>query len=240
MSSLPWRRTVAPEPVFSQRRPRLTALVRTSLFRDVPYRRRGPRACQYLLGQRERAPATARQGDGDPGPPRPGARPAQLRDLVAFVIPSIRFLRNPHICSASSFLLRSNVGALALSALTALTTAFTLATGPVAPVTVTATVETPAVYDDEAGGNADADDPAVWVDPDTPGRSIVIGTVKEAGLDVCGLDGRRLQRIAAPQAPGENAKPGRINNVVWTPSRRPDSASAAGHLEGGRTPRPAP
>ncbi|MEU5608218.1 phytase [Streptomyces sparsogenes] len=105
------------------------------------------------------------------------------------------------------------MSASALSALTALTTAFTLATGPVAPVTVTAAVETPAVYDDEAGGNADADDPAVWVDPDTPGRSIVIGTLKEAGLDVYGLDGRRLQHIAAPQAPGEDAKPGRFNNV---------------------------
>ncbi|GAA2331968.1 phytase [Streptomyces cuspidosporus] len=105
------------------------------------------------------------------------------------------------------------MSASALSALTALTTAFTLATGPVAPVTVTAAVETPAVYDDEAGGNADADDPAVWVDPDTPGRSIVIGTLKEAGLDVYGLDGRRLQHMAAPQAPDEDAKPGRFNNV---------------------------
>ncbi|WP_432157277.1 phytase [Streptomyces sp. bgisy153] len=101
----------------------------------------------------------------------------------------------------------------ALSSLTALATAFTLTAGPAAPVPVTAAVETPAVYDDEAGGNADADDPAVWVDPENPGRSIVIGTLKEAGLDVYGLDGRRLQHVAAPQAPDENAKPGRFNNV---------------------------
>ncbi|MFJ7955776.1 phytase [Streptomyces sp. NPDC096319] len=105
------------------------------------------------------------------------------------------------------------MSAFALSALTALATAFALTTGPAAPVTVTAAVETPAVYDDEAGGNADADDPAVWVDPRNPGRSIVVGTLKEAGLDVYGLDGRRLQHIAAPAAQDEDAKPGRFNNV---------------------------
>ncbi|QES24982.1 hydrolase [Streptomyces venezuelae] len=101
--------------------------------------------------------------------------------------------------------------ALAATAL-AVVTAASATTQPV-PVTVTARVETPAVYDDEAGGNANADDPAVWVDPTSPGRSIVIGTLKEAGLDVYGLDGRRLQHIAAPQAPGEDAAPGRFNNV---------------------------
>nr|WP_244328969.1 phytase [Streptomyces marokkonensis] len=105
------------------------------------------------------------------------------------------------------------MSAFALSTLTALATAFTLTTGPTAPSTVTASVETPVVYDDEAGGNADADDPAVWVDPENPGRSIVIGTLKEAGLDVYGLGGRRLQHVAAPQAPNEDAKPGRFNNV---------------------------
>ncbi|MEU7565608.1 phytase [Streptomyces fradiae] len=101
----------------------------------------------------------------------------------------------------------------ALGTMTSLVTAFALATGPAVPVTLTASVETPAVYDDEAGGNADADDPAVWVDPENPARSIVIGTLKEAGLDVYGLDGRRLQHIAAPAAPNEDASPGRFNNV---------------------------
>ncbi|SEB66042.1 phytase [Streptomyces sp. TLI_105] len=105
------------------------------------------------------------------------------------------------------------MSAFALSGLTALATAFALTAGPVSPVSVAATVETPAVYDDQAGGNADADDPAVWVDPENPGRSIVVGTLKEAGLDVYGLDGRRLQHIAAPPAPHEGAKPGRFNNV---------------------------
>ncbi|MFD6246162.1 phytase [Streptomyces roseolus] len=71
------------------------------------------------------------------------------------------------------------------------------------PVGVTARVETPVVHDDEAGGNADADGPAVRADPTRPGRSLVIGTLKEGGLDVYGLDGRRLQHIAAPPAPGD-------------------------------------
>ncbi|MGW7431018.1 phytase [Streptomyces sp. NPDC054861] len=105
---------------------------------------------------------------------------------------------------------------MSASAVSALAAAFLLVSGAPAhpaPVSLTAPVETPAVYDDEAGGNADADDPAVWVDPKRPGRSIVIGTLKEAGLDVYGLDGRRLQHIAAPAAPGEDAAPGRFNNV---------------------------
>ncbi|MFJ8668894.1 phytase [Streptomyces sp. NPDC093600] len=104
---------------------------------------------------------------------------------------------------------------MSASALCALAAAFLMATGtaPHPPLSVTARAETPAVYDDEAGGNADADDPAVWVDPAHPGRSIVIGTLKEAGLDVYGLDGRRLQHIAAPPAPYDEAAPGRFNNV---------------------------
>ncbi|WP_097867915.1 phytase [Streptomyces sp. rh34] len=81
------------------------------------------------------------------------------------------------------------------------------------PVLVSADIETPAVHDDPAGGNADADDPAVWVDPKHPGRSIVIGTLKEAGLDVYGLDGKRIQHIAAPPAPSEEGAVGRFNNV---------------------------
>ncbi|MCH6163756.1 phytase [Streptomyces marispadix] len=85
--------------------------------------------------------------------------------------------------------------------------------GASGPARTTAAVETPAVHDDEQGGNADADDPAVWVDPDDPGLSLVVGTLKEAGLDVYGTDGRRLQHLDAPGAPGEGSEPGRLNNV---------------------------
>ncbi|MDA2813888.1 phytase [Nocardiopsis sp. RSe5-2] len=71
---------------------------------------------------------------------------------------------------------------------------------------------TPPVYDDEEGGEADADDPAVWVHPDDGDESLVIGTLKNAGLDVYDLDGDLVQHIDAPAA--EGARPaGRFNNV---------------------------
>lgn len=48
-----------------------------------------------------------------------------------------------------------------------------------------------------------ADDPAVWVHPTDPSRSLVIATNKKRGLDVYDLTGRRLQSVAD----------GRMNNV---------------------------
>jgi 3-phytase len=60
---------------------------------------------------------------------------------------------------------------------------------------------------------ADADDPAIWVNPLLRGRSIVVGTLKDAGLTVFGLDGATLQDVAAPPAPGEDDAVGRFNNV---------------------------
>lgn len=46
---------------------------------------------------------------------------------------------------------------------------------------VTPLVQTPPVFDDEAGGDADADDPAIWVHPTDRSRSRVVATVKNAG-----------------------------------------------------------
>jgi 3-phytase len=71
---------------------------------------------------------------------------------------------------------------------------------------VTARVETPALFDDEAGGDADADDPAIWVHPRDRARSLVIGTAKNGGLRVYDLTGREIQAIATPAG-------GRFNNV---------------------------
>jgi 3-phytase len=81
------------------------------------------------------------------------------------------------------------------------------------PAPVAAAVETPALFDDDAGGNADADDPAIWLHPRRPDASVVVATAKEGGLEVYRLDGRRLQHIAAPAAPGPEDAPGRFNNV---------------------------
>ncbi|GAA2857146.1 phytase [Streptosporangium fragile] len=77
-------------------------------------------------------------------------------------------------------------------------------------------VETPALFDDEAGGNANGDDPAVWVDPSDSDDSVVVATAKEGGLYVYDLDGRQLQHIPAPTAPGPDDEAGRFNNVDVT------------------------
>ncbi|WIY07457.1 phytase [Amycolatopsis mongoliensis] len=53
---------------------------------------------------------------------------------------------------------------------------------------------------------ADADDPAIWVHPHDPSRSVVLGTLKEGGLAAFDLDARTLQLV--PAGPG-----GRFNNV---------------------------
>ncbi|MER7399099.1 phytase [Streptomyces sp. NPDC000151] len=73
--------------------------------------------------------------------------------------------------------------------------------------------ETPALFDDKAGGDADADDPAIWRDAAEPGRSLVIATAKQGGLRVYDLDARPVQSLPAPPAPGPDDAPGRFNNV---------------------------
>ncbi|MFF5516989.1 phytase [Streptomyces coeruleorubidus] len=79
--------------------------------------------------------------------------------------------------------------------------------------TVTPVSETPALYDDEAGGNSDADDPAIWRNAADPDRSLVIATAKEGGLRVYDLDARLVQSVPAPRPPAEDDAPGRYNNV---------------------------
>jgi 3-phytase len=67
-----------------------------------------------------------------------------------------------------------------------------------AAAAITAVVETePVPHADDA-----ADDPAIWVDEDDPGRSTVIGTDKEGGLAVYDLGGRELQYL--PDGPLNN------------------------------------
>ncbi|WP_220347286.1 phytase [Microbacterium bovistercoris] len=75
---------------------------------------------------------------------------------------------------------------------------------------VTAKLETPALWDAD---DADADDPAIWVDDDDARRSVVITTAKEAGINVYDLRGRLVQHIDPKPAPGEDDAPGRYNNV---------------------------
>jgi 3-phytase len=79
---------------------------------------------------------------------------------------------------------------------------------------VTAVLETRPSFGDDAGGNADADDPAIWVDPKDPTRSLVVATLKEGGMDVYDLKGRLVQHIAPEAAPqGMVLNSARYNNV---------------------------
>ncbi|MDR7280310.1 phytase [Catenuloplanes atrovinosus] len=128
--------------------------------------------------------------------------------------------------------------ALAVPTLLLTTTANPAAAhGPRPVEKVVPAVETPALYDDEAGGDADADDPAIWVHPADRARfrkgataqsrgsatalsrviatalSRVIATAKNGGLRVYDLRGRELQSIATPPAPGPDDEAGRFNNV---------------------------
>jgi 3-phytase len=71
---------------------------------------------------------------------------------------------------------------------------------------IAAQAETRALFDGEAGGEADADDPAIWVNQADRSKSRVIGTAKNGGLRVYDLAGREVQSIAPPEG-------GRFNNV---------------------------
>lgn len=84
---------------------------------------------------------------------------------------------------------------------------------PHAPAVVTTDNETPVLYDDDEGGNASGDDPAIWVHPKHSQRSIVIVTAKEGGLRVYDLNSRELQLLVAEPAPRADGVDGRFNNV---------------------------
>ena len=46
------------------------------------------------------------------------------------------------------------------------------------------------------GANGDAaDDPAIWVNPNDPLKSLILGTNKDVGVYVYGLDGSEKQRL---------------------------------------------
>ena len=71
-----------------------------------------------------------------------------------------------------------------------------------APAEITSSVNTaPFVSYDDAPATVDADDPAIWVHPERPADSLVIGTLKDAGLVVYDLRGKVLQYIAPPNLP---------------------------------------
>ncbi|MBC8027385.1 MAG: phytase [Steroidobacteraceae bacterium] len=76
--------------------------------------------------------------------------------------------------------------------------AMTFAQAPVIPSTVDTA---PFASYDEAPATVDADDPAIWVHPERPSESLIVGTLKDAGLVVYDLRGRIVQLIAPPNLP---------------------------------------
>lgn len=75
----------------------------------------------------------------------------------------------------------------------------------IATAQVHAVRETPPSLDYDDGERlANADDPAIWVHPDEDRghKSLIIGTLKEGGVDVYNLQGELLQHI--PSLPAAN------------------------------------
>ncbi|MFF9164282.1 phytase [Streptomyces longwoodensis] len=107
--------------------------------------------------------------------------------------------------------LASRASAIALC--TALATCFAPTAQASGTDSVRPKAETAPLFDDEAGGNANADDPAIWRNAADPDRSLVIATAKQGGLRVYDLDARQVQSVPAPAGPGADDKPGRFNNV---------------------------
>lgn len=75
-------------------------------------------------------------------------------------------------------------------------------------VQVLPTLETPNLG--EADGDADADDPAYWVNPTDAAKTLVITAVKNGGMRVYDLAGAQVQRLDRIET---DAGKGRINNV---------------------------
>ncbi|MET9622874.1 phytase [Streptomyces sp. NPDC006464] len=108
----------------------------------------------------------------------------------------------------------SRTAALALTAVVTVGAALPAeATGAAGLAAVQPRGETAPLFDDAAGGDANADDPAIWRNAAAPGRSLVIATAKQGGLRVYDLDAREIQSVAAPAGPGPDDAPGRFNNV---------------------------
>jgi 3-phytase len=102
---------------------------------------------------------------------------------------------------------------LAAAVLAALAAA---AAPPAEAAQVQAVRETPPSLDYDDGERlANADDPAIWVHPDESrrGKSIVVATLKEGGIDVYNLQGLKLQHIPSQLASNPEQPRQRFNNV---------------------------
>jgi 3-phytase len=92
---------------------------------------------------------------------------------------------------------------------------------PYAVAPVRPTLETPGLPDNAF--ESDADDPAIWVHPTKPRRSLVVTAVKDGGMRVYDLAGDLVQTIDPVVT---DAGEGRINNVDVAYGRCPAAAAS--------------
>jgi len=93
---------------------------------------------------------------------------------------------------------------------------------------VTPSLETPSLFDDDEGGNADADDPAIWVDHRRPERSLVIATAN-AGTPArlgCSVSSRGATGSAITGSTPWRCRPASASRTALAGSRATSRASA--------------
>ncbi|WP_437501423.1 phytase [Sorangium sp. So ce1099] len=87
---------------------------------------------------------------------------------------------------------------------------------------IDARVETAALHGyDDAPRTPDADDPAIWVNPSASGEGLVLGVLKDAGLQVHDLEGNVVQTILPPYRPAVTAQDPPV------PGTRPEGGTGA-------------
>ena len=151
--------------------------------------------------------ATAGCFDAEPGmfleDGRPSGRPSRVRPASKPPRPVTGRSRAPATSPPTPREDRRMRMLVALLALTMAGAAYASEPWPVRP-----TVETPNLPDNAF--ESDGDDPAIWVHPDRPRRSLVVTAVKDGGLRVYDLAGKLVQTIDPVSTPDGD---GRINNV---------------------------
>jgi len=99
--------------------------------------------------------------------------------------------------------------------------------------TVTASVLTPVLHGyDDAPRAPDSDDTAIWVNPKKRGEGLVIGALKNAGLQVYDLSGHVLQTIIPPSRPAVSAEDPPPPGPRPEPGTGPCPDSASGEVFG--------
>lgn len=85
---------------------------------------------------------------------------------------------------------------------------------------------------DEAPRTADGDDPAIWIHPRDPARSLIIAALKDAGMQVYDLSGRVVQTIIPSSRPPVDAADPPVPGAAPDPGTAACPGSASGETFG--------